>query len=376
MLRKPSKEGAAVAALFSPHSVWDEFPNAILIVDHNYQMVVYANPVAEVSLDLSSKLLEGMKLHDLFGHNPELFQMLEAIKTQEVQSQRQDLILNSGPSRADHDPINAHVVVGALNHPDLLLIEWFPLEQQLRSERDDRLVQQVEANKTLMRNLAHEIKNPLGGIRGAAQLLEYELPDKTLHEYTQVIIKESDRLQSLVDRLLAPHRKAHIDDFLNIHEVLERVRSLVLAEFPSGLKINRNYDISLPDLLGDKEALIQAVLNVVHNAAQALISRIEQGDAEIELSTRVVRNVTINKQRYKLALDLHVIDNGPGIPDEIKDKIFFPLVSGTAGGSGLGLTLAQTYIQQHYGFIGCASKPGTTDFQMQLPFRLKTEAKQ
>ncbi|MEY4557726.1 MAG: hypothetical protein RLY42_901, partial [Pseudomonadota bacterium] len=154
MLRKPSKEGAAVAALFSPHSVWDEFPNAILIVDHSHQMVVYANPVAEVSLDLSSKLLEGMSLHDLFGHNPELFQMLDAIKTEEVASQRQDLILNSGPARADHDPINAHVVVGALNHPDLLLIEWFPLEQQLRSERDDRLVQQVEANKTLMRNLA------------------------------------------------------------------------------------------------------------------------------------------------------------------------------------------------------------------------------
>ncbi len=192
MLRKPSKEGAAVAALFSPHSVWDEFPNAILIVDHSHQMVVYANPVAEVSLDLSSKLLEGMSLHDLFGHNPELFQMLDAIKTEEVASQRQDLILNSGPARADHEPINAHVVVGALNHPDLLLIEWFPLEQQLRSERDDRLVQQVEANKTLMRNLAHEIKNPLGGIRGAAQLLEYELPDKALHEYTQVIIKESD----------------------------------------------------------------------------------------------------------------------------------------------------------------------------------------
>jgi len=376
MLRKPSKEGAAVAALFSPHSAWDEFPNAILIVDHNHQRAVYANPVAEVSLDLSSKLLEGMSLHDLFGHNPELLQMLEAIKTQEVQSQRQDLILNSGPARADHDPINAHVVVGSLAHPDLLLVEWLPLDQQLRSERDDRLVQQVEANKTLMRNLAHEIKNPLGGIRGAAQLLEYELPDKTLHEYTQVIIKESDRLQSLVDRLLAPHRKAHIDDFLNIHEVLERVRSLVLAEFPNGLKIKRNYDISLPDFLGDKEALIQAVLNVVHNAAQALRSRIEQGDAEIELSTRVVRNVTINKQRYKLALDLHVIDNGPGIPDEIKDKIFFPLVSGTEGGSGLGLTLAQTYVQQNYGFIGCASKPGTTDFQMQLPFRLKAEGKQ
>ena len=373
MMRKPSKEGAAVAALFSPHQVWDEFPNAILIVDYTHQMVVYANPEAEVSLDISSKLLEGLNLHDLFGHNPELFKMLEAVRGEQIQTQRQDLMLGAGPSRADHDPINAHVVVGALSHPDLILMEWLPLDQQLRSERDDRLVQQVQANKTLMRNLAHEIKNPLGGIRGAAQLLEYELPDKSLHEYTQVIIKESDRLQTLVDRLLAPHRKQHIDDYINIHEVLERVRSLVLAEFPSGLTIKRNYDISLPDLLGDQEALIQAVLNVVHNAAQALRAQIERGEAVIELSTRVARNVTISKQRYKLALDLHVIDNGPGIPEEIKDKIFFPLVSGKEGGSGLGLTLAQTYVQQHFGFISCTSKPGMTDFQVQLPFRLKHE---
>jgi two-component system nitrogen regulation sensor histidine kinase GlnL len=265
----------------------------------------------------------------------------------------------------------AHVVVGRLDDPHLVLIEWLPLDQQLRSERDARLVQQVEANKSLMRNLAHEIKNPLGGIRGAAQLLEFELPDRSLHEYTQVIIKESDRLQSLVDRLLAPHKKQHIDDFVNIHEVLERVRSLVLAEFPQGLTIQRNYDISLPDLLGDKEALIQAVLNVVHNAAQALREQIAHGTAVIELQTRVARNVTISKQRYKLALDLHIKDNGPGIPEEIKDKIFFPLVSGKEGGSGLGLTLAQTYIQQHFGFIGCTSAPGSTNFQMQMPFRIK-----
>jgi two-component system nitrogen regulation sensor histidine kinase GlnL len=135
--------------------------------------------------------------------------------------------------------------------------------------------------------------------------------------------------------------------------------------------IKRNYDISLPDFLGDKEALIQAVLNIVHNAAQALRVQIEQGDAVIELRTRVARNVTIAKNRHKLALDLHVIDNGPGVPEEIKDKIFFPLVSGKEGGSGLGLTLAQTYVQQHQGFIACESKPGCTDFQIQMPFRKK-----
>ncbi len=371
MLRKPSK-GAAKAALFSPYAAWDQLPNAVLVVEYVHQMVVYANPMAEVSLDLSKKILEGLSIHDLFGHHPDLIKMLDSVKGDQIEAQRQDLQLGPGPSRADHQPITAHVVVGALDNPDLVLIEWLPLDQQIRSERDARLVQQVEANKSLMRNLAHEIKNPLGGIRGAAQLLEYELPDRALHEYTQVIIKESDRLQTLVDRLLAPHRKKHIDEDVNIHEVLERVRSLVLAEFPQGLSIKRNYDISIPDLLGDKEALIQAVLNVVHNAAQALRDQIALGTAVIELNTRVARNVTISKQRYKLALDLHVIDNGPGIPEEIRDKIFFPLVSGKEGGSGLGLTLAQTYVQQHFGFIGCVSKPGCTDFQMQLPFRVKS----
>jgi two-component system nitrogen regulation sensor histidine kinase GlnL len=371
MLRKPVK-GAATAALFSPYSAWDQLPNALLVVDYDHQTVVYANPMAEMSLDLSRKILEGLSIQDLFGQSQDLIKMLDAVQGEQIDAQRQDLQLGPGPSRADHQPIMAHVVVGRLDDPHLVLIEWLPLDQQLRSERDARLVQQVEANKSLMRNLAHEIKNPLGGIRGAAQLLEFELPDRSLHEYTQVIIKESDRLQSLVDRLLAPHRKQHIDDFVNIHEVLERVRSLVLAEFPQGLTIKRNYDISLPDLLGDKEALIQAVLNVVHNAAQALREQIAQGTAVIELQTRVARNVTISKQRYKLALDLHIKDNGPGIPEEIKDKIFFPLVSGKEGGSGLGLTLAQTYIQQHFGFIGCTSTPGSTDFQMQMPFRVKS----
>lgn len=364
-------KGAAQAALFSPYAAWDQLPNAVLLIDQSQQLVIYANPAAEVSLDLSIKVLEGLSLYDLFGHIPELSEMLEKLDPDHSEVRRQDLLLGPGPARPDHDAFHAHVVVAKLNQPQVVLIEWLPLDQQLQSERDSRLKQQVEANKTLMRNLAHEIKNPLGGIRGAAQLLEMELPDKALHEYTQVIISESDRLQSLVDRLLAPHRKAHVDEYFNIHEVLERIRSLVLAEFSYGLVIKRNYDISLPDFLGDKEALIQAVLNIVHNAAQALRVQIEQGDAVIELRTRVARNVTIAKNRHKLALDLHVIDNGPGVPEEIKDKIFFPLVSGKEGGSGLGLTLAQTYVQQHQGFIACESKPGCTDFQIQMPFRKK-----
>jgi two-component system nitrogen regulation sensor histidine kinase GlnL len=362
-----SFKGAASAAPFVPNLL-DQLPNAIIIFDGKTKHLFYANPAAESALELSRKAIVGHLLDELFADNPALNGMIDEVANNVTAAQRQEMILHVFPNTIHYDAIPAHVVITLLEE-DLMLMEWFPLDQQLRSERDERVTQQVEANKQLMRNLAHEIKNPLGGIRGAAQLLEFELPEKGLREYTQVIIKESDRLQTLVDRLLAPHRRAHTTELINLHEALERVRSLVLAEFPSGLRIIRNYDTSLPDIIGDKEQLIQAVLNIAHNAAQALSEEIRRGTAVIEFRTRVARSVTIAKQRYKLALDLHVIDNGPGIPEEIRDRIFFPLVSGREGGSGLGLTLAQTFVQQHQGFIACESQPGKTDFHIQIPYR-------
>ncbi|NQW69606.1 MAG: PAS domain-containing protein [Betaproteobacteria bacterium] len=367
-LLRNSFKGAASAAPFFP-TLLDQMPNAIVVFEAEGYQLIYVNPAAEAALDLSRKSLEGQSVHDLFGDNNALNSMVEEVKLGHAAAQRQEMVLHSLPGSIHQDSIPAHVVIAPLEDPSLLMMEWFPIDQQLRSERDERVTQQVEANKQLMRNLAHEIKNPLGGIRGAAQLLEFELPDKGLREYTQVIIKESDRLQTLVDRLLAPHRKAHVMESFNLHEALERVRSLVLAEFPKGLRIIRNYDTSLPDILGDREQLIQAVLNIVHNAAQALSEEILLGAAQIELKTRIARSVTISKQRYRLALDLHVIDNGPGIPEDISERIFFPLVSGREGGSGLGLTLAQTFVQQHQGFIVCDSRPGRTDFHIQIPYR-------
>jgi two-component system nitrogen regulation sensor histidine kinase GlnL len=263
--------------------------------------------------------------------------------------------------------IAVHVIVAQTERAGEIIVELLPLEQQARQEREERLADHTRANKELFRNLAHEIKNPLGGIRGAAQLLEMEIDSRELREYTQVIIHEADRLQLLVDRLLAPHRHAQVVGDVNIHEVCERVRSLVLAEFPRGLKVVRDYDTSIPEFRGDREQLIQAVLNIVHNAALALVERIAQGDAQIALRTRVLRQVTIGKQRHRLALELHVIDNGPGVPESIKERVFFPLVSGRDGGTGLGLTLAQTFVQQHHGLIELDSRPGRTDFSILIP---------
>ena len=248
-----------------------------------------------------------------------------------------------------------------------MLMELIEIEQQTRLDREERASGLVQANKELLRNLAHEIKNPLGGIRGAAQLLAMEIDSRELAEYTQVIIQEADRLHALVDRLLAPHRLPQVVGDVNIHEVCERVRALILAEFPRGLALQRDYDVSIPDFRGDREQLIQALLNIVHNATQALGERIAAGDARIELRTRIARQATVARQRFRLALELHVQDNGPGVPEAIRERIFQPLVSGRDGGYGLGLTLAQSYLQQHQGTIECDSAPGRTVFKLVIP---------
>lgn len=330
-------------------------------------VIVYANAAAENLLENSFKALSHQKLSEMFLNGEELTELFSQAVEQQFADKRVDLVLE----RSGRDPLQVHVTVTALERADMpVLLELRQNVQQIKVDREERLLDQSQANKELIRNLAHEIKNPLGGIRGAAQLLELELPErhlKELGEYTQVIIKEADRLQTLVDRLLAPHRRPHIVGDVNIHEVCERVRSLVLAEFSQGLIIKRDYDLSIPEFRGDQEQLIQALLNIVHNAALALSERISEGDAELILRTRIARQVTLAKVRYRLALDLHIIDNGPGIPAEIQDRIFYPLVSGREGGSGLGLTLAQTFVQQHLGVIECESRPGYTDFRILIP---------
>ncbi|MBC3886567.1 nitrogen regulation protein NR(II) [Undibacterium griseum] len=344
----------------------DLLTSAVLVLDAQGG-VLFANAAAESLLDSSMKALAQQRLTDLFLNGEELLEVFHQAVAHQFADKRQDLTLE----RAGRESLHVHSIVTALDNPEMpVLIEFRENVQQLKLDREERMLDQSKANKELIRNLAHEIKNPLGGIRGAAQLLELELPErhlKELREYTQVIIKEADRLQTLVDRLLAPHRFPHIVGDVNIHEVCERVRSLIVAEFPQGLTIQRDYDLSIPEFRGDKEQLIQSVLNIAHNAAQALAERIRQGDARLTFKTRVVRQITLAKVRYRLALDLHIIDNGPGIPPEIRNRIFYPLVSGRDGGSGLGLTLAQTFVEQHLGVIECESRPGCTDFRILIP---------
>ncbi len=325
--------------------------------------ILFSNSALEDALGISRRAIVGSSLGDAFLEPMQLVKSLAGARSNGFAAIRYDAMLR----RATGEPLPVHVIITCTQPTDEIIVELVPQEQQTRQDREERLAEQAQTNKELIRNLAHEIKNPLGGIRGAAQLLELEMDSPELNEYTQVIIREADRLQSLVDRLLAPHRRPHLVGDVNIHEVCERVRSLILAEFPKGLRVVRDYDISIPEFRGDREQLIQTVLNIAHNACQALSERIVAGDAELTLRTRVLRQITFGKQRYRLALELHVIDNGPGVPDSIKDRIFYPLVSGREGGSGLGLTLAQTFVQQHHGLIEVDSVPGRTDFKILIP---------
>jgi len=342
-----------VASLGPEFAGLELLPTAVVALDGTL-VVRYANPAAENLLATGAKSLLGQPFPQLFAEREELERALREARVTHWDYSAQHVSY----IRTGREPMPLACVVTGIEAQGLvLLVELRPIEQQLRLAREERMVFEQQSNRELIRNLAHEIKNPLGGLRGSAQLLERELDKPSLREYTQVIIKESDRLQALMDRMLTPHRAPQIEP-VSVHEVLERVRSLVKAEF--GAEIERDYDPSLPEVLGDREQLIQAVLNIARNAAQA-------GGKQVTFKTRALRQVTILRQRYRLALELLVVDDGPGVPEEIQDRIFNPLVSGREGGTGLGLSLAQTFVRYHQGVIEFESRPGRTVFRILLP---------
>lgn len=340
-----------------PYLTLEYLATAVILLDEESR-IAYINPAAEHLFDISEKNMHGVPLQQAFTHTEQLASAMQQAVQNNASFIEHDLTLGT------HVNVKLHLRCAATPlqfSRRYLLLEFHPMDRPLKLAREEQMLDQTQANRLLLRNLAHEIKNPLGGIRGAAQLLEQELEKPALREYTQVIVQEADRLRLLMEKLLAPQNASHYSA-LNIHEVLERVRSVMLAEMPDGLKIKRDYDISLPALVGDKEQLIQVMLNIVRNAAQAM-----KGNGLIILRTRVAHQATLIKRRYRQAVRVEIIDNGPGIPPELQDKIFYPLVSGRADGHGLGLTIAQDFVSQHHGIIEFDSEPGRTCFTVLLP---------
>jgi two-component system nitrogen regulation sensor histidine kinase GlnL len=338
----------------------DLLTTAVMVLDRR-RIVEHVNPAAENLFGVSRNMLTGHALADAFVDSGPLLGAIDYAEREQAGYTQHDLsleVVHGGEERQVQ--LSCSVTPYEMDEHSGFLLELLPREQQLRMAREERILDQTQANRELIRNLAHEIKNPLGALRGAAQLLDRELERPEQHEYTQVIIMEADRLQSLMDRLLTPHRLPQ-PTALNIHEVTERVRSLIVAEYPQ-IRIHRDYDTSLPPLMADREQLIQAVLNIARNAAQAL-----KGAGNVTLRTRVARRVTLAKKVFRLAVLLQIVDDGPGIPEDLRDRVFYPLVSGREGGTGLGLTLAQTFVNQHGGIVEVDSRPGRTCFSLLLP---------
>lgn len=324
--------------------------------------VVEANAAAEVMFGRSRRNLLGQPAAFLFDRDKALAHSIQQACRGEVADCRQFARVRRGV-----ETVEVAVTSVALSQPLWsALIEIKDLEQRVLADRSSRLVDEIDTQHELLRNLAHEVKNPLGGLRGAAQLLESELPDPALREYTSVIISEADRLQALVDRLAAPQRMPVQWQAVNIHEICERVCALVRAEFRE-VALLRDYDASMPEFRADPARVMQALLNIVRNAAQVMTGFQPTQSPHITIKTRIARQVLLRHKQHRLAAVVTVIDNGPGVPESLKERIFHPLVTGRDGGTGLGLSLAQDFIQQHGGVIEFESQPGHTEFRLQLP---------
>lgn len=337
----------------------DSLSTALVYLDEALE-IQYLNPAAEMLLGTSARQVKGLNLKDLLPDNDPLLEhadtalgSLEGVAEWEAQI----TVLRQ-------DPITVDISITPLEENGIvyLLVELQPVDRHIRAYREEQQREQHDLSREVIRGLAHEIKNPLGGLRGAAQLLERQIEDDVLREYTGIITSEADRLRDLVDRLLGPAERLNISE-INIHEVVEYVRQLIEAEQgDTQISVIRDYDPSIPDVAVDREQLIQALLNVARNGAQALA-----GEGRVVLRTRTERQYTIGSQRVRLAVRIDVEDNGDGVPEDMQDKIFYPMVTGRDDGTGLGLPIAQNILTQHGGIIECQSQPGKTIFSLIIP---------
>ena len=340
-------------------SLLEYLSTTVIVFDDSFRLC-YLNPAGEVMFEQSARHAHGKAITELLANADAVKGCLtSALETGQVVTQRGcQLELLEGRSLI----VNCtHTAISLKNGFTGIMLELRKVDHQLRVAHEEQLITQQEATQALLRGLAHEIKNPLGGLRGAAQLLEKEIGDDSLREYTRIIIGEADRLQNLLDRMLGPNNVPTIQA-VNIHQTLERVQDLVLAESGGGLVIHQDYDPSLPDLQADPDLLVQALLNIVRNAAQAM-----DGKGVIRLRTRIQRQFNIGARLHRLVAKIQVIDNGPGIKEELRAKIFYPMVTGRIDGTGLGLSIAQSLISRHHGLIECSSEPGKTVFTILLP---------
>lgn len=338
--------------------ILESLTTAVLVLDARL-CVTFLNPAAEMLFETSARQFHGAVISDWIDDAELLQRMSRSVEENRSFTER-ELVLVLGTERklTVDCTVTPQLEPG---QPTELLVEMIPVDRQLRITREENLIEQNQAVRQLVRGMAHEIKNPLGGLRGAAQLLERELDDDELKEYTRIIIGEADRLRSLVNRMLGPNNVPEFNT-VNIHHVLEHVRNLVMVEDHDGLEILRDYDPSIPELHADSDMLIQAILNIVRNAARAL-----EGRGTITLKTRTQRQFTIGQKRHRLVLRIDVIDAGPGIPPEMMESIFYPMVTGHADGTGLGLSISQSLVNLHGGLIECTSQPGKTVFTILLP---------
>jgi two-component system nitrogen regulation sensor histidine kinase GlnL len=350
----------------------DALSTAVLVLDDRFR-VLDMNPAAESLLEMSASRLARQPFTELFIEAPGIQSNLAECLARGTSFTNREVRLGTLQGESCICDISISLLAGRLS--TRLLVEIQPVSRMELIRKDNARLHDQDTAQSMVRGMAHEIKNPLGGILGAAQLLERELPESQ-REYTRIIIEETGRLRALVDDMLGPNVPPKLAR-CNIHQVLERVLQLIAIEAPEMKTLRRDYDPSIPDFYMDNDRVLQAVLNVSRNAMQALASHHPTPDsAALSFRTRVARNFTIGDISHKLVCEITIEDNGPGIPPDLQDRIFYPMISCRPEGTGLGLHIANSMIKQHGGLINCDSEPGRTAFRIMLPIQLQKESHQ
>lgn len=352
----------------SPQVIIDNLHSAVVVIGEKMQ-IICMNPAAEMLFHISNNRAVDKNIQELVINEHEFFDRLE----RSLVSAHPYTVYDDQLHVHNHKTIDVDYSVSPIQYRaegKFLLLEFTRLKAKQKLSHEESILSQYEASKSLLRGLAHEIKNPLGGIRGAAQLLERELKNDSDKQFTQIIINEADRLKSLLDRMVGP-KDIPTKTNINIHKILEHVRQLVLAE-SDHVKFIADYDPSVPELHADEAMMIQVILNITRNAVTAVASNNTQG--EIKFKTRAQRNCKIGAQTHALAARIDIEDNGSGVSQELQEKIFMPMITGHAEGTGLGLSIAQSLVQQHNGLIEFSSRPEKTIFTILLPIHLHNGA--